>query len=95
VLFTLAQLGSTVAQYPPRALSHAAGVTPPDMARLSHVNPFGVTGPTSCLWPSFFLLSVSFFLLLFHLAAASLTILDFSSLIRARGVTNRLYELVF
>jgi hypothetical protein len=65
------------------------------MVRFNHASPFDVTGPTRGPWPSLFLLYLSFFLHLFHFAAAPLMILDFSSLIGARDVTNRLHEFVF
>jgi hypothetical protein len=91
----LVRLDSTVTQNSPCGLSHAVRATPSNMARLSHPSPFSMTGPLGGPRPSFFLLSLSFFLLVFHLPLAPLVILDFSSLIRARGATNQLHELVF
>jgi hypothetical protein len=92
-LCALTRLGSIVTQNPPHGPSHVAGVTLSDMMRLSHASPFSVTSPPRSSRPSSFLLSLSFFL--FHLVAAPLAIWDFSSLIGACAVTNRLYKLVF
>jgi hypothetical protein len=49
----LVRLVSTVSHTLPRGLSHAARVAPSDMAQLSHVSSFSVTGPPRVPRPSF------------------------------------------
>jgi hypothetical protein len=90
------QLGSTLSHSLSCGLSHAAQVAPSDMTRLSHISSFDVIGPPRAPNPFFsFFLFYFFFLFLSSPCSGCLVICDFSPLFRARGATNRLYELVF